>query len=295
VTASLFIVLVERAVAYTGRVRSARALPPAGGVIAGAAALCAIGTYFRSDFATDVVLVPLAIALAAWLTGAATITRAAVFAVATSAAALAIVLAALVPRGLAIRAASGAFVLTTNSGGGALWTGLGEIPNPWNVPNPESGDDAIEAFGRARGYPSPFASARTSAFFSALFTAHVREHPSFLLKLFAARAHRATLGFAPAAISFQHGYEFFPEIDAMSARLQQGATRSQLLVTRDYGGWILKIYGLRYLGTALIWTIGLAALWFAMRRGEAHPLLLLPLTAYAVGVGVFLLVHWSYR
>jgi hypothetical protein len=71
--------------------------------------------------------------------------------------------------------------------------------------------------------------------------------------------------------------------------------RYRLLFTREHGPWIMKIYGLRYLGTALLWLTALAAAWFVVRRRAAHPLLLLPLLAYAVGVGVFVLVHWSYR
>ena len=38
-----------------------------------------------------------------------------------------------------------------------------------------------------------------------------------------------------------------------------------------------------------------AACVYVVRRHDGHPLLLLPVLAYAVGVGVFLLVHWSYR
>jgi hypothetical protein len=294
-SASLFILLVERAAALAGRVITARRLPAWTGVILTSAGLCALGSYLRSDFATNVVLPPAIVALTAWLIAAETPGRAVAYAVLATAAALLIVVALLLPRALWLRARSGTLVMTTNSGGGALWYGLGEIPNPWDIPNPESGDDAIEAFGRARGYPSPFASARTSAFFSGLFKDHVRERPAFLLKLFAARAHRATLGWAPAAMSFHSGYEFWPEIRAMSDLMQAGVPRYRLFFTREYGPWIVKLYGLRYLGTLLLWLTAVAALWLVVRRGDAHPLLALPLLAYAVGVGVFLLVHWSYR
>ncbi len=294
-TGSLFILLVERAAAFSGRVIADRTLPAWTPAILTSAALCAIGTYIRSDFATDVALLPASVALTAWLTAAATPGRAATYAVTATAASLLIVLALLMPRALWLRARSGALVMTTNSGGGALWYGLGEIPNPWNIPNPETGDEAIEAFGRAHGYPSPFASARTSAFFSNLFKEHVRERPAFLLKVFAARVHRATLGWAPASMSFQRGYEFWPDIKSMSDRIQAGVPRYRLLFTREYGPWIVKLYGLRYAGTALVWLIAIAAMWFVVRRRDSHPLLLLPLLAYAVGVGVFLLVHWSYR
>ena len=183
ITAALFIVIVERAVAFAGGVLSSRALPRAAGVVAVAAAVCAVGTYFRSDFATVVVLVPIAIALTAWIIGAATITRAAAFGIVTSAAALAIVVATLVPRALWLRTRTGTFVMTTHATGGILWYGLGEIRNPWGVPNPETGDAAIEAFGRSRGFPSAFASARTSTFFLHLFREHVAERPGLYLRL----------------------------------------------------------------------------------------------------------------
>src|SRR5205823_3956888 len=65
-TGSLFILLVERAVAFSGRVIADRRLPSWWSVIVTSAGLCAIGTYFRSDFATDVVLLPAMVALTAW-------------------------------------------------------------------------------------------------------------------------------------------------------------------------------------------------------------------------------------
>ena len=295
ITALLFIILVERAIALSREVVRRHSLPAASTVAAVAAGLCAIGTYFRADFATDVVLAPAAIGLTAWLVRAATPLRTIAFAAAASVAALAIVLALLIPRALMLHAKSGAFVLTTNSGGGALWYGLGEISNPWNIPNPEIGDDPIETFGRERGYPHAFASARTSAFFAALFNEHVRERPAILLKLYAARVHRVMLGWAPASISLYKDYEFRPEIKRMGERMQAGASRLQLLATREHGGWILKVFGLRYLGTALLWLMVGAAASFALRRGAADPVLLLPLLAYAVGVAPFVLVHWSAR
>jgi hypothetical protein len=293
--ASLFVLLVERAVASSGRVTAGHRLPAWAPVVLTSAGLCAIGTYVRADFATDVVLLPATVALIGWLTAAATPGRATAYAVTATAAALLFVLALLMPRALWLRAKSGSLVMTTNSGGGALWYGLGEIPNPWNIPNPETGDEAIEAFGRAHGYSSPFASARSSAFFSQLFKEHVRERPAFLLKVFAARAHRATLGWPPAAMSFRRDYEFWPEIKSMGDRMNSGVPRYRLLFSREHGPWIVKIYGLRYLGTALLWLTALAAFWYLARWRDAHPLLLVPLLAYGVGVGVFLLVHWSYR
>jgi hypothetical protein len=294
-TGTLFILLVERTAAFAGRVIADRRLPAWKAAILTSAGLCAIGTYIRSDFATNVALLPAAVALIAWLIGAERPGRAALYAVTATAAALLIVLALLMPRALWLRAKSGALVMTTNSGGGALWYGLGEIENPWNIPNPETGDEAIEAFGRARGYPWSFASARTSAFFGRLFKEHIRERPSFLLKVFAARAHRATLGWAPMSVSFQREYFFWPEMTSLSDRMEAGVPRYQLLFTREFGPWIAKIYGLRYLGTAMIWLTALAAFWYIVRWREAHPLLLLPVLAYGVGVGVFLLVHWSFR
>jgi hypothetical protein len=81
----------------------------------------------------------------------------------------------------------------------------------------------------------------------------------------------------------------------MGARMNAGVPKYRLLFTRDHGPWIVKLYGLRYLGTALIWLTALAAGWYIVRRREAHQLLLLPVLAYSVGVGVFLLVHWSSR
>ena len=60
---------------------------------------------------------------------------------------------------------TGALVLTTHTSGGALWAGLGEIPNQWGIPNPEDGDEPIGQFAQAHGYKWPFGSARTSVFF----------------------------------------------------------------------------------------------------------------------------------
>ena len=57
----------------------------------------------------------------------------------------------------------------------------------------------------------------------------------------------------------------------------------------------MKIYGLRYLGTALIWATAFGALWFAARPRNASPLLPLPLVAYSVGVAVYVLMKFSYR
>jgi hypothetical protein len=74
----------------------------------------------------------------------------------------------------------------------------------------------------------------------------------------------------------------------------RGHSRFSLLLTREHSPWVVKQFGLRYLGTMLIWLCPLGAVWFAARR-DAHPLLLLPLLAYATAVGPFLLVHWSYR
>jgi hypothetical protein len=58
---------------------------------------------------------------------------------------------------------------------------------------------------------------------------------------------------------------------------------------------MVKQFGLRYVATALIWLTLAAAALFVIRYRSASPLLLLPALAYATGVGVFLLTHWSYR
>jgi hypothetical protein len=208
---------------------------------------------------------------------------------------LLLVVAALVPRALWLRAKSSTFVLTTNAGGGGLWYGLGEITNPWNIPNPEIGDEPIEMFGGERGYPAVFASARSSAFFSTLFVAHVRERPAFLLKLFAARAHRVMLGWPPNSVSFRGEYEVWPQIGAMGRRLDEGVPWYRLLFDRAHGPWVVKQFGLRYLATAVLWLIPIGAVWYVLRRPTAHPLLLLPAVSFLVGVGAILLVRWMTR
>jgi hypothetical protein len=294
-TGTLFILLVERAAAFSTMVIAERRLPPRTAVIATSAGLGIVGTYVRAEFAGDVALVSAASALTAWLIGAATLRRAAAFAFISVAASLVLVVAALVPRALWLRAKSGTFVLTTNAGGGGLWYGLGEIANPWNIPNPEIGDEPIETFGGERGYPAVFASARSSAFFSTLFVAHVRERPAFLLKLFAVRAHRVMLGWPPNSVSFRGEYEVWPQIGAMGRRLDEGVPWHRLLFDAAHGPWVVKQFGLRYLATAVLWLIPIGAVWYVLRRPAAHPLLFLPAVSFLVGVGAILLVRWMTR
>lgn len=294
ITSTLFILLVERTFAFASGVIGSHALPRPGPMVATAAAIGFVGTNFRSDFATYVVLLPVASGAIAFLIRAVTLRQAAAFALASSATALALVVVLLLPRALWLRARTGSLILTTNGGGGVLWYGLGEIANPWNIPNPETGDAAIEAFGRSQGYPHAFASARTAAFFSDTARKHMRERPLFVLELLAIRVHRATLGFPPAAMTLEGDYDTRPEIGALGRRLQAGATRLGLLFTREYGPWVVKLFGLRVLGTALVRLTVVAVVWYLVRR-EADPLLLLPFFAYAVAVSVFVVVKFSQR
>jgi hypothetical protein len=214
------------------------------------------------------------------------------FAVAASASALACVVVLLLPRAIYLHRTVGAFVLTSNASGGALWTGLGEIPNPWNIPNPENGDQPIDEFARAHGYRGAFASARSSAFFRQLFIDHVRERPWFLARLFLYRGHRVLIGSPPTSVMFRGDYEAWPQMRALGDRLAGGTPWYRVLVDREYGPWFLKIVMLRWLGSALLWLMGAAA---AAGLWQRRPLLVVPALAYAIGVGVFVLVHWSFR
>ena len=126
-----------------------------------------------------------------------------------------VVIVLLLPRSMYLAPHTGTLTLTTNTGGGALWTGLGEIPNPWNIPNPEEGDTPIEEFTRTR-LCAPFG--RTSTFFKDLFWAHVRERLSIVPKvvMFGFIA-RCSDGLPVRQLCRRHATP--PEIVALGARL----------------------------------------------------------------------------
>lgn len=293
VTATLFIVLVERSAMFgTDTIETSR-LPALWKVAVASGALGAAGAYMRADFATYSVLPALTVAVCGYATGAVTLVRATAFLVKTTLVAVGLVIVLLLPRSFYLKPHTGTLVLTTNTGGGALWAGLGEIPNPWNIPNPEDGDIPIEQFAHAHGYASPFGSARTSTFFKDLFWEHVRERPSILPKVFVFRIHRMLLGWPPQSVSFVGDYVTRPEIVALGPRLlADGWVR--VTFSRNWA-WMIKQFGLRYVGTVLIWLTLAGAALFLMRYRSGSPLLLLPLLAYTTGVGVFLVAHWSYR
>jgi len=292
-TASIFMVLVERTIEFCGR--AAEGAPPSALlVVSTAGVLGALGTYIRADFATYAALPAAGIALVTWLSGARSWQWAVSYGVTGAIAAGLLVIGLLLPRATYLRVHTGSFTLTTNAAGGGFWFGLGEIANPWNIPDPETGDDPIEEFGRAHGHPFAYASKQTSAFFMSLFLADVREHPSALVKVIVARLHRVMLGWPPSAVSFSHDYEMAPEIGRLGEQLRHEPWY-RLLWTREYGPWVVKQLGLRSLGTALLWVLPVTALWYFGRRARETPLLLIPALAYAVGTGVFVLVHWSFR
>ncbi len=292
-TQTLFIVLVERAALFGADAIETGRLPALWRVALVSGMLGAAGAYVRADFATYSVLPALTVAVCGYAASAVTLLRATGFLVRTALVSVGLVIVLLLPRSIYLAPHTGTLTLTTNTGGGALWTGLGEIPNPWNIPNPELGDTPIEQFAREHGYASPFGSARTSTFFKDLFWAHVRERPSIVPKVIVFRIHRALLGWPPQSVTFVGDYLTRPEIVALGARLSaDGWVR--VTFGRD-GMWMIKQFGLRYVATALIWLTLAAAALFVFRYQSASPILLLPALAYATGVGVFLLTHWSYR
>ena len=291
-TASIFIVLVERTIEFCDRAIEGTNPPSPVLVVSTAGVLGAIGTYLRADFATYAALPAAGIALLTWLSGGRPWRSAVTYGLAGAFASGLLVVALLLPRAAYLRVHTGSFTLTTNAGGGGLWFGLGEVANPWNIPNPESGDEPIEEFARAHGHPFAYASKQSSAFFASLFLADIREHPTALLKVIVARLHRVMLGWPPSAVSFAHDYEMAPEIGRLGEQLRHQPWY-RLLWTWEYGPWIVKQLGLRYLGTALLWLLPLTALWYVARR--TTPALIIPILAYAVGTGVFILVHWSSR
>jgi hypothetical protein len=293
VTATLFILLVERTLRFCSETIETSRPPDWRKLVATAGALGAAGAYVRADFATYCVLPALAIAVCVYTAPGATIRRTFKFAVISLLASAGLVVLFLLPRSIYLRPHTGGLVLTTNTGGGALWAGLGETANPWGIPNPEDGDEPIGEFAQAHGYASPFGSARTSQFFKTLFWEHVREQPSILPRLFVLRIHRMLLGWPPQSITFVGDYAIRPEIAALGARLSSEGWLA-VVFSRDVG-WLLRQVGSRYLGTLLIWLNLAAACLFLVRFRVESPLLAVPALSYAVGVGVFLAVHWSYR
>ena len=294
VTATIFLMLIERTISACGQVLRERRPPSWMALVVATGVLVGFGAYFRADFATYAVLPPLAVALVAWLSGAERPRRLAVLAPAAVLASLSLVIALLVPHGLYLRMRSGSFVLTTYAGGSALWAGLGDGPNPWGVPDSDGSDELMQAFGAAHGHRW-LASAASSAFFAKLFFAHVREQPSVFARIMILRLHRTALGWPPTSVSFVGGYDMPPEIRRLGAELARGEPWYRLVLSGEHGPWMLKQFGLRYLGTALLWVLPIAALWFVTHPRTSTPLLLLPLLAYEAGIGVFVLTHWSYR
>ena len=291
--ATLFILLVERSLAYgadtlnTGR-------PPAWWKVASTSGvLGAVGAYLRADVATYSILPTLAVTVCALQLADGSVTRTARFATMSVIASLGLVVVLLLPRAILLKPDTGALVLTTHTGGGALWAGLGEIPNHWGIPNPEDGDEPIGQFAQAHGYTSPFGSARTSVFFKDLFWDHVREQPSILPKLVVFRFYRMLHGWPPQSITFTGEYSIRPEINALGARLTSEGWLP-VLFSGD-STWLFRQVGLRYIGTLLIWSTIAAGLFFLVRCRIESPLVAVPAIAYAVGVGVFLAVHWSNR
>src|SRR5262249_47155289 len=291
-TASTFIVFVERTIEFCDRAAEGTNPPSAALVVSTAGVLGALGTYFRAEFAAYAALPAAGIALVTWLRGARPWRSAVAYGVAGAVSSRLRVVTLLLPRSAYLRVQTGSFTLTTNDAGGALWFGLGEVANPWNIPNPEEGDEPIEKFARAHGHPFAYASKRSSAFFFSLFLADVREHPSALLKVVVARLHRVMLGWPPSAVLFVKDYELAGEMGGLGEQLRHEPWY-RLLWTREYGPWVVKHLGLRYLGTGLLWVLPVTALWYVVRRRTATPALLIPTLAYAVGTGVFILVHWS--
>ena len=294
ITATIFLVMIERTIAASTHVLDSRQMPSWTGLIAWTGVVVGAGTYFRADFATYAALPPVAVALVAWRSGRERPARLAARAAAGVVGALTLVVALLVPHGLCVRARSGSFVLTTYAGGSALWAGLGDGPNPWGIPDSEGVDELMQAFGAAHGHPW-LATAASSAFFADLFFKHVREQPAAFARIMALRLHRTAMGWPPTSVSFVGSYDTPPGIHRLGAELAASVPWYRLLLSREDGPWMLKQFGLRYLGTALLWLLPLAALSYGLRPRAVTPLLLLPITAYVAGIAPFLLTHWSYR
>jgi hypothetical protein len=292
-TATLFILLIERSLRFCSETIDSARPVEWWKVAATSGVLGAAGAYMRADFATYSILPALTVAVCVYCLPNATVGRVARFAAVSGLASLGLVIVLLLPRSVLLRPHTGVIVLTTHTGGGALWAGLGEIPNPWGIPNPEDGDEPIGRFAEAHGYASPFGSARTSAFFKDLFWDHVREQPSILPKLVVFRIHRMLLGWPPQSITFVGDYRIRPELNALGARLSsEGWLR--VMFSRDWT-WLFRQVGLRYIGTILIWVALAAAGLFVVRSRVESPLLAVPALAYGVGVAIFAAVHWSNR
>jgi len=292
-TATFFILLIERSLRFGFETIDTGQPITWWKVAAPSGVLGAAGAYARADFATYSILPGLAVAICLYRRPDATVARAVGFAAVSGLASLGLVIVLLLPRSVLLKPHTGTMVLTTHTSGGALWAGLGEIPNPWGIPNPEDGDEPIGRFAEAHGYASPFGSARTSVFFKDLFWDHVREQPTILPKLLVFRIHRMLFGWPPQSITFVGDYLIRPELNALGTRLSsEGWLR--VIFSRDWT-WLFRQVGLRSIGTILIWlTLGAAGL-FVIRFRVESPLLAVPALAYAVGVGIFAAVHWSYR
>jgi len=291
--ATLFILLVERSLFYCSETLQTGRLPAWWKVASTSGILGAAGAYLRADVATYSILPTVTLTVCVLRLPGATVTRAARFAVVSGIASLGLVVLLLLPRAFLLKPHTGALVLTTHTSGGALWAGLGEIPNRWGIPNPEDGEEPIGQFAQAHGYVSPFGSARTSVFFKNLFWEHVREQPSVLPKLVVFRLYRMLHGWPPQSITFTGEYDIRPEINALGAHLtSEGWLR--VLFSGDWS-WLFRQVGLRYIGTLLIWSTIAAATLFLFRFRTESPLLAVPAIAYALGVGIFAAVHWSYR